>query len=167
MARPTIYSQAIADQICERLIEGESLRRIGKRVGMPSASTVVRWLATNDDFRAQYALAREAQADTLADEAVFIADTPKTGKVARTKTHTVSVEVDGAVTSTTTTETASTVGDMLGHRRLQVDARRWYAAKLNPKKYGDKLELGGQVGLKQILPDPLSEDEWLEQHAPK
>jgi hypothetical protein len=27
---------------------------------------------------------------------------------------------------------------MIEHRRLQVDARKWIAAKLKPKKYGDK-----------------------------
>jgi hypothetical protein len=30
---------------------------------------------------------------------------------------------------------------MLGHRRLQIDARKWMLGKLNPKKYGDKLEV--------------------------
>ena len=29
---------------------------------------------------------------------------------------------------------------MLQHRRLQVDARKWYASKLAPKKYGEKVE---------------------------
>jgi hypothetical protein len=33
-----------------------------------------------------------------------------------------------------------TEGDMIQHRRLQVDARKWYASKLAPKKYGDKIE---------------------------
>jgi hypothetical protein len=27
--------------------------------------------------------------------------------------------------------------------RLRIDARKWWAAKVSPKKYGDKLELGG------------------------
>ena len=30
---------------------------------------------------------------------------------------------------------------MLGHRRLQVDARKWMLGKLNPKKYGEKLDV--------------------------
>jgi hypothetical protein len=32
---------------------------------------------------------------------------------------------------------------MLGHRRLQIDARKWIASKLKPKKYGEKLAIGG------------------------
>ncbi len=29
---------------------------------------------------------------------------------------------------------------MIEHRRLQVDARKWYAGKLRPKVYGDKIQ---------------------------
>jgi hypothetical protein len=29
---------------------------------------------------------------------------------------------------------------MIEHRRLQVDARKWIAAKLKPRKYGEKVE---------------------------
>lgn len=37
--------------------------------------------------------------------------------------------------------------------RLRVDARKWMAGKLKPKKYGDKLELehGGQVSLVPVI----------------
>ena len=34
----------------------------------------------------------------------------------------------------------TTEGDMIEHRRLQVDARKWLAGKLAPKKYGDKTD---------------------------
>lgn len=30
-------------------------------------------------------------------------------------------------------------------RRVRIDTRKWLAAKLKPKKYGEKLELGGKV----------------------
>jgi hypothetical protein len=29
---------------------------------------------------------------------------------------------------------------MIEHRRLQVDARKWILARMDPKKYGDKIE---------------------------
>ncbi len=44
--------------------------------------------------------------------------------------------------------------------RLRIDARKWYAAKLAPKKYGDKIELGGVVGLSKA-PTELSDEELL------
>jgi hypothetical protein len=42
-------------------------------------------------------------------------------------------------------------GDMLGHRRLQVDTRKWYLSKVLPKKFGDKSELDLTSGSKPIV----------------
>jgi hypothetical protein len=30
---------------------------------------------------------------------------------------------------------------MTDHRKLRVDARKWVVSKMNPKKYGDKVEI--------------------------
>ena len=100
---------------------------------MPSKSAVFRWLAANEAFRDQYARARETQADSLFDEIITIADTP----------------VEGVKTKTTSDgKTETTTGDMIEHRRLQVDARKWMAGKLQPKKYGEKIsqEISGVDG---------------------
>ena len=67
--------------ICERLVEGESLRSICLSDDMPHRGTIFRWLEAHEDFRDQYARAREAQADTLADEITHIADTPQVGQI--------------------------------------------------------------------------------------
>lgn len=122
--RPSDYSQEIVDAICERLGTGESLRAICNDDGMPNKATVFRWLAQHAEFRDQYARAREVQADSLFDEILVIADTPMAGE--KTKTF-----PDGTVEKTS--------GDMIEHRRLQVDARKWMASKLLPKKYGEKV----------------------------
>src|SRR5690242_3251509 len=68
------FTQQVADRICEELANGSSLRSICLADDMPSVSTVCRWLSENAQFREQYAYAREAQADTLADEILDIAD---------------------------------------------------------------------------------------------
>ena len=117
MGRPSLLTPELADAICERLIEGESLRSICRDDEMPHCATVCRWLAADEQFREQYACAREAQADTLFDEILDIAD----GKNA-----------DGADVQ---------------RDRLSVDARKWMASKLNAKKYGDKLDhnIGGRI----------------------
>lgn len=117
-------AQEICDAICDGIADGQSLRSICTSADMPNKSTVFRWLAADEAFRDQYARAREAQADALFDEILDIADTPLLG----TKTKTMS---DG--------KTEETEGDMIEHRRLQVDARKWMAGKLQPKKYGEKL----------------------------
>lgn len=124
MARPSIYSQEIADIICERIAEGESLRKICDADNMPNKATVFRWLASNTAFSDQYAHARESQADTLFDEVLAIAD-----------------QYDSAAEKQDV--------DHINRARLRIDARKWMAGKLRPKKYGEKLELehGGQVTL--------------------
>jgi hypothetical protein len=77
MARPTSFNEDLADAICERLADGESLRSICRDDDMPAKSTVFKWLATNSTFADQYARARETQADSLADDIVDIADDRK------------------------------------------------------------------------------------------
>jgi hypothetical protein len=40
-------------------------------------------------------------------------------------------------------KTYTTVEDMLGHRKLQIETRLKLLAKWNPKKYGDRVQLSG------------------------
>jgi hypothetical protein len=108
--------------ICERIAEGQSLRAICADEALPNKATAFRWLAACPEFRDQYAHAREAQADTFADEIVEIADDGKRDYVATE---------DGLVVD----------HDHIARARLRVDARKWAASKLRPKKYGDKVDL--------------------------
>ena len=39
---------------------------------------------------------------------------------------------------------------MIARSRLRVDARKWLAAKLAPKKYGEKIAVGGADDLPPI-----------------
>lgn len=114
--RPSEFTPETANAICERLIDGESLRRICRDDDMPSASTVCRWLSQNEAFREQYAHARDAQADTLADAILDIADG---------------------------SEVAEPDAVQVARDRLRVDSRKWLAAKMAPKRYGDKVALTG------------------------
>jgi|SRR5215207_9350736 len=74
--RPSGFADPIADEICTRLIEGETLRAICRDERMPSLSMVFRWIAAHPAFREQYVRARELQAENWADEIVEIADSP-------------------------------------------------------------------------------------------
>lgn len=75
MGRPSAYSEEIAEIICDRLADGESLRAICREDEMPDRRTVLRWLESNETFAAKCARAREAQAEYLAEETIEIADT--------------------------------------------------------------------------------------------
>lgn len=130
VGRPAMFSQKLADFICEALAEGHSLRSICKPDNMPNKGTVFRWLANDKAFADQYARAREAQADCLFDDILAIAD-------------------DGANDSYTDDEGRTrTDFDVIARSKLRVDARKWMAGKLRPKVYGDKVDVnhGGQVG---------------------
>ena len=71
--RPTGFSEALAAEICRRLADGELLGDICRPARMPSRDTVRRWQGENGPFRDRYAVARDQQADALADEAIHIA----------------------------------------------------------------------------------------------
>lgn len=101
---------------------------------MPDKATVFRWLVANEPFRDQYTLAREAQADTLFDEMLEIADDGSADYKLTNRDGGPDVVVDS---------------EHIQRSRLRVDTRKWQASKLAPKKYGDKLDLnhGGEVGV--------------------
>jgi hypothetical protein len=126
MGVPSTFTQEIADRICERIADGESLRSICLDEGMPNKATVFRWLATNQIFRDQYAHARETQVETLVDEIPDIADDGSNDYMEKSddkgKTHYV------------------LNGEAVQRSKLRVDARKWIAAKMLPKKYGEKIE---------------------------
>lgn len=134
LGRPKTYSPELGAKICERIANGDSLRSICKEEGFPSKSTVLKWIFKdqNKEFSDQYDKAREIQAQLLADEIVEIADTPKLGIIQK-------LDASGAIIETKQE-------DMLGHRRLQVDSRKWYLSKVLPKIYGDKMEHSGPGG---------------------
>lgn len=122
------FSQETADIICERIAAGESVRTICADDGMPACSTVFKWLSENEAFSEQYARARETQADTIFDEILEIADNARNDWMERRG------EDDAGWVAN---------GEHIQRSRLRIDARKWMAGKLRPKKYGDKLELAG------------------------
>ena len=72
--RPSLYTPELAARICEELASGQSLRSICERNDMPASSTVFLWLSKLPEFSEQYARAREAQANVMAEEILSIAD---------------------------------------------------------------------------------------------
>ena len=87
MGRPSEFTEEIADAICERMIEGESLVDICADEAMPSRKTVYRWMEAHPDFDTRCARARDGQADFMDHEIVREAKaaTPETAQVARVR----------------------------------------------------------------------------------
>jgi hypothetical protein len=136
--RPSKYTPELADEICRRLANGEPLCTICDSAEMPDRDTVMRWVLRDDEFHGKYARAREAQADVYADEIIALANNSREGiKTEET------VDEEGKSTSKIVR------ADMVERTRLQIDARKWFASKVAPKKYGDRqaIELSGSVDI--------------------
>jgi hypothetical protein len=136
--RPSKYDPEIARKICEQLSDGIPLRKICRdNEGFPAWRTVYDWMARDDalgskgvGLSASIARARDIGYDALAEECLLIADTPQFGKI-----------------QTVTDKGASTtVEDMLGHRKLQIETRLKLLAKFHPTKYGDRVAIEGVKG---------------------
>lgn len=134
VGRPSTYSDKIADAICVRLAMGESLLKICCDSDMPAQSTVYLWLLKNPDFSEKYARARAWQADTLADETIDIADDGRNDWMERAGRE---GQAPGWELN----------GEHVQRSRLRIDQRKWYAGKLSPKKYGDKIDVTANVRL--------------------
>ncbi|MBX0345470.1 hypothetical protein K2X14_11535 [Acetobacter sp. TBRC 12305] len=107
--RPSVFSPDIEDEICARIMEGESLRSICRDDHMPGQRTVFERLDNDahEDFRSRYVRARKRAAEVFEDEIIDVA-------------------------RAATPEDANA-------RRLQVDALKWVMSKRAPKVYGDKI----------------------------
>jgi len=106
VGRSSLYSDAMADAICARMIEGESLVDICRDPDMPGRQTVYDWEEAHPEFRTRCARAREGLAeyqDHLIAELIAKC-TPE-----------------------------SAVAD-----RVKLAGLQWRAAKLAPKRYGDR-----------------------------
>lgn len=134
--KPSFYTQDIADEFCRRVASGRSKRDVTRDPDMPHDSAVIEWLNRDEAFAVQYARACQDRADVIFDEMFEIADTPMIGEKIKT-------DHEG--------KTETTTGDMIEHRRLQIDARKWALARMNPRKFGDKLDLSGRIGLTVVL----------------
>tara|TARA_R110000772_G_scaffold28147_5_gene71143 strand:- start:719 stop:1096 length:378 start_codon:yes stop_codon:yes gene_type:complete len=104
------WSKSVENTICRALATGDSLVAAAQKAGV-SQTTVNRNLQKNEEFRLQYARAREEQAEHYADEIITISDTAEDANLAR----------------------------------LRIDARKWYASKLKPKKYGERIDVDANI----------------------
>lgn len=110
--RTVAEMQQLSAEILGGIASGKSLRALLKAPGMPSMPTLFAWLKADREFHALYARAREAQAEGYADEIADIAD-----------------------------QAAGLDAAGVNAARLRVDARKWIAAKLLPRKYGDHVNV--------------------------
>lgn len=121
MGRPSVYSQYLADIICGRLTEGDSLRKICRDDDMPCTATIFSWFRVYPDFLGQYTRAVQNRVETHVEEMLEISDDSRNDT---------QVDDEGNVIVN---------HDHIQRSRLRVDTRKWIASKLKPRKYGEKI----------------------------
>lgn len=142
--RPSTYTQEVAEAICARIAEGESLASICRDDGMPPASTVRGWVTDDvDGFAARSARAYATGYDAIAESCIEIADDGTNDWMERKNSQGVVIgwEVNG---------------EHIQRSRIRIDTRLRLLGKWAPKRYGDKVAVGGAEDLPPIqTADPL------------
>lgn len=124
--RPSVYTEQLANDICERLASGESLRSICLYDDhMPNESTIYRWLLKDEEFRKKYTRAREAQADAFVEELLDIADNGSNDWMKRKDPDNPGWQFNGEHSQRT---------------RIRIDTRKWLMSKMAPKKYSERFQ---------------------------
>lgn len=127
IGRPSDYTEELAESICLRLAEGESLRSVCRDDGMPCKKTVLRWISRIPEFRAQYVHAKEEGAEAIAEELFDIADDGSNDWMEK-------LDKDGEAIG------YQLNGEHVQRSKLRIDTRKWYLSKIMPKKYGDRIQ---------------------------
>ena len=123
-----VWTEAVEDEIFARIMEGESVRSItaaGREERFPSAPTFYKRMASDASFAKRYAHAKDILADNEFDEIREIADNSSNDWMDNHDPDNPGYKLNG---------------DHVQRSRLRVDVRKWRAAKLAPKKYGDKID---------------------------
>jgi hypothetical protein len=104
-------------------------------------------LNAKKEFADQYARAREEQADTLADQIIAIADeSPELSPVHDKEGNIVDIKIDSGY---------------VAYQKQRIEARKWTAMKLKPKKYGDRVTHAGDEDSPLVVQNNLGEFEGL------
>ena len=109
---------------------------------MPSKQAVLRWLARNEKFRAQYVRAKEEGAEAIAEELFDIADDGSNDWMEK-------LDKDGEPIGWQLN------GEHVQRSKLRIDTRKWYLSKILPKKYGDRIQHDQSITMTNLTDEEL------------
>lgn len=131
------YRPEIGEVIANEVAKGKSIKTIERMPDMPCGTTIFKWIREYPEFRLLWEKAKEDAADMLVEDMLEIADDTGSDFIQITKPN-------GEVKTVVDHEN-------IQRSRLRVDTRKWIAAKLKPKRYGENIQLGGDVEIKHRL----------------
>jgi hypothetical protein len=130
--RPSVFTEQIGDEICQRLSQGQTLTSICRDEHLPPLDTIIGWVmadsgaAFDAGFQRKYARAREVQLEHMAEEVQDISDDARNDYMDRV------VGKDG--------ETVRVLdNEHVQRSRLRVDTRKWLLSHRAPARYGDRI----------------------------
>ncbi len=129
--RPSKYTPKLVEDICARLAKGEPLAVICRDEGMPHPSTVRDWMDAKPDVSRLIARAREDGEDWIAAECLAIAEDGSQDYV---------LAKTGPILDT----------EHVSRSKLRIETRLKLLAKWNPRKWGEKVAVGGAADLPPI-----------------
>ena len=128
--------ESIFNEIIKQISEGKSLRAVLRQSDMPDSKTFYKWIDDEKDKSLQYVRACNERSDGIFDDLLTIADATEDDII---------MSEDGKVV---------TNHNVIQRDRLRVDARKWALSKMNPKKYGDKVDVtsgGGKIKNESVI----------------
>ena len=115
-----IKRREVLDTIFAGISLGKSARAMCMEVGI-SQRVLWNWLASDEELMRQYQRAKELCVDAYAEEIIEISD-------------------EGSRDTYVDEKGREVINrEVIARAQLRIDARKWYAARLAPRKYGDKL----------------------------
>jgi len=136
--------EKVFDSIIREIEYGLSVREILRREETPSQRTFFKWLNLDDEKVIRYNQAMKLRAHNLFEEILEIADKQDKDMY---------IDRDG---------NERIDHNVVNRSKLQVDARKWVVGRMDPTKYGDKMDFTTNqkdLNIPILTIDPLSQVE--------
>ena len=130
MAYSDKEKREIVTGICDEVVEKNISFNTAISNSPITLTSFYQWVADDLTLQKLYNYARILRSDYLFEEIIDIADKQEEGEEI-----TQELDCDGCIVKETKKR-----GDMIKQRKLKIEARQWVVAKMQPKKYGDKVE---------------------------
>jgi len=127
MAYSQEEKESIFKEVFKRIANGEALREVLKDKHLPGTETFYKWIEEDSDKAKQYAHATTERANSIFEDILEISD-------------------NGTNDTFTVEGEERTDHEVIQRSKLRVDTRKWMLSKMNPKKYGDRIEIETKEG---------------------
>lgn len=130
-----LLTNEIAEEICMAMsTSSEGLSSLCRRnPHWPTRKTIHEWRIKNKSFAEMYMTAKRAQIENFVDDIIDIADDSSRDSIL--------TEKDGVIKESFNAE-------YVNRSKIRIDSRKWIAARLAPKIYGDKIQSESTVTIK-------------------